>query len=81
MSLNENIKYSKKPVVGLFDDIVITKEDKKIRKCIADVAGNCKKEFYTTKLERVCDRCIRLISLREGGYDSKVKPKVRKNNE
>lgn len=56
MSLNENIKYCKKPIHSIFDDIK-PPEEKKFMKCISQLSEKCVKQFKTTKESRICSEC------------------------
>lgn len=66
MSLNENIKYCKKPVEKLFDN-KLDREEKRFMSCISQIAKDCVKSFKTTKERRICWICTDLVNVRNRG--------------
>lgn len=63
--MNFNIKYQRKPVYSWLDDLPKTKEKRVVMTCISGVSDACTKTFLTTKENRICKYCKRLIE--EGG--------------
>ena len=63
MSLNEKIKYCRKPLESVFYDIE-PKEAKKPFRCISELADDCKKIFVTTKDHRICENCMEIVRRR-----------------
>lgn len=62
--LNEKIKYCRKPLEDIFDN-VLPKEEKKPMKCISQLDDSCLKVFRTTKENRICDYCMRIVRRRQ----------------
>lgn len=63
MSLNEKIKYCRKPIFDVFDDIP-SKEEKKVRPCISGISDKCRKTLKSTKDHRICDCCADIVKMR-----------------
>lgn len=55
------IKYQRKPVFGVFDDLP-KESPKKRMSCISGLSQACKKVFLTTKEMRICGKCMEMIN-------------------
>jgi hypothetical protein len=61
--MNENIKYSRKPVYSFLEDLPDPNEKRQVRTCISGISEACVKSFLTTKEIRICKHCRHKIDV------------------
>jgi hypothetical protein len=72
MSLNEKIKYSKKPIHNTFTDDILKEEKKQTRSCLSGLSTDCQKTIYSTKDTRICWRCSQYVErMNQGALNEK----------